>query len=84
MALERLTEKLRVTDIGVSSKGKLLTLRHGQELRVQLRSKNWVSGYLMNIHADGWRVEYLILQTGAGMRMLIFGKEIEAIQVETN
>ena len=84
MALERLTEKLRVTDIGVSSKGKLLTLRHGQELRVQLRSKNWVSGYLMNIHADGWRVEYLALQTGAGMRMLIFGKEIEAIQVEAN
>ena len=84
MALERFAEKLRVTDIGVSSKGKLLTLRHGQELKVQLRNKNWVSGYLMNIQADGWRVEYLTLQTGAGMRMLIFGKEIEAIQVETN
>lgn len=81
MALERLTEKLRVTDIGVSSKGKLLTLGHGQELRVQLRSKNWVSGYLMNIHADGWRVEYLTLQTGVGMRILVFGKEIESIVI---
>lgn len=84
MAKTKTIDKIRVTDIGVSSNGKLLTLRHGQELRVQLRSKNWVSGYLINIHADGWMLEYLTLQTGAGMRMLIFGKEIEAIQVEAN
>lgn len=84
MAKAKLIDKLRVTDIGISSKGKLLCLRHGQELKVQLKSKNWISGYLMNLHADGWQLEYLTLQTGAGMRMLIFGKEIEAIQVETN
>ena len=74
-------DKLRVTDIGVSSKGKLLTLRHGQELRVQLHSKNCITGYLMNLHADGWQLEYLTLQTGVGMRILVFGKEIESITI---
>ena len=81
MAKAKLIDKLRVTDIGISSKGKLLCLRHGQELKVQLKSKNWISGYLMNLHADGWQIEYLTLQTGVGMRILVFGKEIDAIVI---
>lgn len=78
----RLVDKLRVTDIGITTGGKLLTLRHGQELRVVFKTtKNAVTGYLMNMHADGWQLEYLTLQTGVGMRLLVFGKDIEDIAI---
>lgn len=78
----RLVDKLHVTDIGISAGGKLLTLRHGQKLVVIFKTtKNAVTGYLMNLHVDGWQLEYLTLQTGVGMRVLIYGKDIEDIAI---
>lgn len=69
-------------DIGVTVKGKLLDLRYGQEVVVAMKDGTSVTGFIKNIHADGWQLEYITVQTGPCIRVLCFGRSIEDITIQ--